>query len=69
MVLEKMIISFDTLLIIYAIITNSYWIISVIWIQKKEDPDNFWLLKYLFLMNLYWLIIPIILIFFIGNLN
>ena len=69
MVLEKMIISFDTLLIIYAIITNSYWIISVLWIQKKEDPDNFWLLKYLFLMNLYWLIIPIILIFFIGNLN
>ena len=64
-----MLISLETIIIIYSIILNTFILSTILWIQKKEDPDVFWFLKYIIKQNLYWLIIPLLIYVFIGNLK
>ena len=66
---KNMLISIETIIIIYSIILNTFILSTILWIQKKEDPDVFWFLKYIIKQNLYWLIIPLLIYVFIGNLK
>ena len=66
---KNMLISLETIIIIYSIILNTFILSTILWIQKKEDPDVFWFLKYIIKQNLYWLIIPLLIYVFIGNLK